>query len=96
MVRASGLDEARTVSFFGRGVEGELADHESGSCEILQGEIHLSFLVIKDAHLANLSDEPSDVLGAIGLFDSEEDKEALADGGDHLAFDGDGGLGDSL
>lgn len=79
MIRAGGFDEAGAVSFFSGGVEGELADDEGLSVAILEGEIHLSFVVIEDAHFPDFVDEPGDVIGAIGFFDTEKDEEAVGD-----------------
>ena len=96
VVGFGGANEGGTISLFGAGVEGELADDEGVAIRREKGMIHASFLVFKDAHVGDLAREPLGIDDLVVLLDAEEDEKAGVDFGDDLALDGDGCFGDSL
>jgi hypothetical protein len=77
-------------------VEGELADGEDSSADFLDGTVHDARFVGKDAQPGDFPGEPRAVFRGVGLFDADEDEQALPDLGAKDAADSDGGFADAL
>lgn len=89
MVGSGGADEGWAVSFSDGGEEGELRDDEESAGDVGDGEVHEAVLIGEDAESGDFSGEPEDVFWAVGFFDTDEEEEALADGGVLGVADGD-------
>ena len=95
-VGSGGADEGGAVSFFGAGVEGELADDEGFAAGVEEGAVHEAGLVLVNAHVGQFGGQPFAIGGVVAVLDAEEDEKAGADGGNSGAVDGDGGFADAL
>lgn len=87
MVRCRRPDEARAISLGHVAVERELADHERFAPDILEGTIHLSFLVRKDAKGHALLGQPLGLLQPIAVSHPDEEEDPSADGAYHFPLD---------
>lgn len=88
--------EAGAVAFLGVGKERELADDEETALGVEKAAVHGAGVIGKDAEVDDFLREFRAVAFGIVFLDSEEDEEAVADGGNLSVVNGDGGVGDSL
>lgn len=77
-------------------MEGELADDKHLTRYVEEGEVHFSIRIREDPHLGDFLAEPFDVGLVVGGFNTEEDEEALGDGGNGVAVNFHGSGGDTL
>ena len=80
----------------GIAIECELADGKNRAANILEGAVHFTRFILKNAEIRHFFRHIVDVVVGIVSADADKHHEALLDGADLLAGDADGGLGNSL
>ena len=86
----------RPVAFLCAGKKGELAHEKDFSLDLLDRSVHDSVVVVENSELNDLAAQPFDVLGCVGFFDSEQDRQAVLNGAGDLAVNGHGSIGNTL
>ena len=87
---------SRRPSRAGIAIECELADGKNRAANILEGAVHFTRFILKNAEIRHFFRHIVDVVIGIVGADTDKHHESLLDGADLLAIDADGGLGNSL
>ena len=72
-------------------MEGELADHDHFSSDVLDAQVHFSLGILENPELGNFPAKPIDVRGVVRFLDAEQDEQAVLDGCYGIAIDADAG-----
>jgi hypothetical protein len=73
-----------------------LRDGQDGASDVSDAEVHLSLFVAHNPEAGYFICQPDRLGFAVSLGDADEQEEALADAGDPLSFDRNGGFFDAL
>jgi len=81
------MDERWTPSFYGVGVESELADHQYFALEIARREIGEAVGVLEYAEVPQAASHLLGIFGSVGLRYADEDTQSGSNRADRLVAD---------
>lgn len=94
--RCRGSGKARSSSLACVAKQRELAHGKDSSADIVDGQIHFSFRVVKDPEPSDLVCQRLRVAGVVFSADADQNEQAGSDLANRLLIHGDGSFGDAL
>jgi hypothetical protein len=85
-----------TSALAGIAVERELGDHENGSPDLGQRQVHLAVIVGKQPEPGDLGGHPNGIFASVAVGEPDQQAIARADSADFASVDGDRGFGHTL